>query len=242
MVVVDQIIVMIDIEVKVGVVEVVVGVVEVKLVVVLVVVVLVVQLVVVIVLSLVVVLLVVVKLLVEKGLLMGDVVGLGCDGCVMKGDVLVVGSVLKVVLVVVLVKIVVVKLLLLEVKVLVLVVMWLNDCLEQCVLMLCLCVCIVECLFELQQINVILMMFNEVNMVLVMELCNKYKDKFEKEYGVKFGFMLFFVKVVVYVLKKFLFVNVLIDGNDIVYYGYFDIGIVVGLLCGLVVLILCNVD
>lgn len=79
-------------------------------------------------------------------------------------------------------------------------------------------------------------------MVLVMEMCKKFQEKFEKEYGVKLGFMSFFVKVVVYVFKKFFILNVLVDGNDIVYYGYFDIGIVVGLFCGLVVFIICNVD
>jgi 2-oxoglutarate dehydrogenase E2 component (dihydrolipoamide succinyltransferase) len=76
----------------------------------------------------------------------------------------------------------------------------------------------------------------------VMELRNKYKDKFEKEHGVKLGFMSFFVKAAVYALKKYPIVNASVDGTDIVYHGYYDIGIAVGTERGLVVPILRNAD
>ena len=79
-------------------------------------------------------------------------------------------------------------------------------------------------------------------MAPVMDLRNKYKDKFEKEHGVKLGFMSFFVKAAVHALKKFPLVNASIDGNDIVYHGYFDIGIAVGSPRGLVVPIVRNAD
>ncbi len=76
----------------------------------------------------------------------------------------------------------------------------------------------------------------------VMDLRNRYKDKFEKEYGVKLGFMSFFVKAAVHALKKYPVVNASVDGTDIVYHGYFDIGIAVGSPRGLVVPILRNCD
>ena len=76
----------------------------------------------------------------------------------------------------------------------------------------------------------------------IMDLRNKYKDKFEKEYGVKLGFMSFFVKAAVAALKKFPVVNASVDGTDIVYHGYFDIGIAIGSPRGLVVPILRNAD
>jgi len=76
----------------------------------------------------------------------------------------------------------------------------------------------------------------------VMDLRNKYKDRFEKEHGVKLGFMSFFVKAAVHALKKYPLVNASIDGNDIVYHGYFDIGIAVGSPRGLVVPIVRNAD
>jgi 2-oxoglutarate dehydrogenase E2 component (dihydrolipoamide succinyltransferase) len=79
-------------------------------------------------------------------------------------------------------------------------------------------------------------------MAPVMDLRNKYKDRFEKEHGVKLGFMSFFVKSAVHALKKYPLVNASIDGNDIVYHGYFDIGIAVGSPRGLVVPILRNAD
>ena len=76
----------------------------------------------------------------------------------------------------------------------------------------------------------------------VMDMRAKYKDKFEKEHGVKLGFMSFFVKAAVHALKKYPVVNASVDGNDIVYHGYFDIGIAVGSPRGLVVPILRNCD
>ncbi len=101
---------------------------------------------------------------------------------------------------------------------------------------------IAERLLESQSTNAILTTFNEVNMQPVMDLRNKYKDKFEKEHGVKLGFMSFFVKAAVAALKKYPILNSSVDGNDIVYHGYFDIGIAVGSPRGLVVPILRNVD
>jgi len=101
---------------------------------------------------------------------------------------------------------------------------------------------IAERLLQSQSTNAILTTFNEVNMAPVMELRAKYKDKFEKEHGVKLGFMSFFVKAAVAALKKYPIINASVDGNDIVYHGYFDIGIAVGSPRGLVVPILRNAD
>ncbi len=101
---------------------------------------------------------------------------------------------------------------------------------------------IAERLLQSQSTNAILTTFNEVNMLPVIELRNKYKDKFEKEHGVKLGFMSFFVKAAVAALKKYPIINASVDGNDIVYHGYFDIGIAVGSPRGLVVPILRNAD
>ena len=97
-------------------------------------------------------------------------------------------------------------------------------------------------LLQSQADNAILTTFNEVNMQPVMDLRNKYKEKFEKEHGVKLGFMSFFVKAAIAALKKFPVVNASIDGKDIVYHGYFDIGIAIGSPRGLVVPILRNAD
>lgn len=101
---------------------------------------------------------------------------------------------------------------------------------------------IAERLLESQATNAILTTFNEVNMQPVIDLRTKYKDKFEKEHGVKLGFMSFFVKAVVAALKKYPIINASVDGNDIVYHGYFDIGIAVGSPRGLVVPILRDAD
>ena len=101
---------------------------------------------------------------------------------------------------------------------------------------------IAERLVQSQSTAAILTTFNEVNMAPVMELRNRYKEKFEKEHGVKLGFMSFFVKAAVHALKKYPVVNASIDGNDIVYHGYYDVGIAVGSDCGLVVPILRNAD
>jgi len=101
---------------------------------------------------------------------------------------------------------------------------------------------IAERLLESQASNAILTTFNEVNMAPVMNMRNKYKDIFEKEHGVKLGFMSFFVKAAVHALKKYPVLNASVDGTDIVYHGYFDIGIAVGSPRGLVVPILRDVD
>ncbi|AYR25190.1 dihydrolipoamide succinyltransferase component of 2-oxoglutarate dehydrogenase complex protein [Herbaspirillum sp. GW103] len=101
---------------------------------------------------------------------------------------------------------------------------------------------VAERLVQSQSTNAILTTFNEVNMQPVIDLRNKYKDKFEKEHGVKLGFMSFFVKAVVHALKKYPIVNASVDGNDIVYHGYFDIGVAVGSPRGLVVPILRDAD
>ena len=101
---------------------------------------------------------------------------------------------------------------------------------------------IAERLLESQASNAILTTFNEVNMGPVIALRNKYKDQFEKTHGVKLGFMSFFVKAATHALKKFPLLNASVDGNDIVYHGYFDIGIAVSSPRGLVVPILRDVD
>ncbi|MEW6344711.1 MAG: 2-oxoglutarate dehydrogenase complex dihydrolipoyllysine-residue succinyltransferase [Paraburkholderia sp.] len=183
------------------------------------------------------------KLLAEKNLASGDVAGTGRDGRITKGDVLTAGAAPapaakaapaaapKAA-----------KPSLPDVKAPASAEAWLKDRPEQRVPMSRLRARIAERLLESQQTNAILTTFNEVNMAPVMDLRNKYKDKFEKEHGVKLGFMSFFVKAAVHALKKFPLVNASIDGNDIVYHGYFDIGIAVGSPRGLVVPILRNAD
>ncbi len=101
---------------------------------------------------------------------------------------------------------------------------------------------VAERLLASQQENAILTTFNEVSMKPIMDLRAKYKEKFEKEHGVKLGFMSFFVKAAVAALKKYPVVNASVDGNDIVYHGYFDIGIAIGSPRGLVVPILRDAD
>jgi 2-oxoglutarate dehydrogenase E2 component (dihydrolipoamide succinyltransferase) len=101
---------------------------------------------------------------------------------------------------------------------------------------------VAERLLQSQSTNAILTTFNEVNMAPVMDMRKRFQEKFEKEYGVKLGFMSFFVKAAVHALKKFPVLNASVDGNDIVYHGYFDIGIAVGSPRGLVVPILRNAD
>ena len=101
---------------------------------------------------------------------------------------------------------------------------------------------VAERLLQSQSTNAILTTFNEVNMAPVMEMRKRFQEKFEKEHGVKIGFMSFFVKAAVHALKKFPVLNASVDGNDIVYHGYFDIGIAVGSPRGLVVPILRNAD
>jgi 2-oxoglutarate dehydrogenase E2 component (dihydrolipoamide succinyltransferase) len=101
---------------------------------------------------------------------------------------------------------------------------------------------IAERLVQSQSTNAILTTFNEVNMAPLMEMRKRFQEKFEKEHGVKIGFMSFFVKAAVAALKKYPIINASVDGNDIVYHGYFDIGIAVGSPRGLVVPILRNAD
>ncbi|MBP6597874.1 MAG: 2-oxoglutarate dehydrogenase complex dihydrolipoyllysine-residue succinyltransferase [Giesbergeria sp.] len=101
---------------------------------------------------------------------------------------------------------------------------------------------VAERLLQSQSTNAILTTFNEVNMAPVMDMRKKFQDSFTKEHGVKIGFMSFFVKAAVHALKKFPVLNASVDGTDIVYHGYFDIGIAVGSPRGLVVPILRNAD
>jgi 2-oxoglutarate dehydrogenase E2 component (dihydrolipoamide succinyltransferase) len=101
---------------------------------------------------------------------------------------------------------------------------------------------VAERLLQSQGTNAILTTFNEVNMAPVMEMRKRFQEKFEKEHGVKLGFMSFFVKAAVHALKKYPILNASVDGNDIVYHGYFDVGIAVGSPRGLVVPILRNCD
>jgi 2-oxoglutarate dehydrogenase E2 component (dihydrolipoamide succinyltransferase) len=101
---------------------------------------------------------------------------------------------------------------------------------------------IAERLLQSQSTNAILTTFNEVNMAPVMDLRKRFQDSFTKEHGVKLGFMSFFVKAAVHALKKYPVINASVDGNDILYHGYFDIGIAVGSPRGLVVPILRNAD
>ena len=101
---------------------------------------------------------------------------------------------------------------------------------------------VAERLLQSQATNAILTTFNEVNMAPVMDMRKRFQEKFEKEHGVKIGFMSFFVKAAVAALKRYPIINASVDGNDIVYHGYFDIGIAVGSPRGLVVPILRNAD
>ncbi|WP_434109632.1 2-oxoglutarate dehydrogenase complex dihydrolipoyllysine-residue succinyltransferase [Paraburkholderia caffeinilytica] len=182
------------------------------------------------------------KLMAEKGLGAGDVAGTGRDGRITKGDVLTAGAPAAKAAPAAAAAPKAAKPSLPDVKAPASADQWLKDRPEQRVPMSRLRARIAERLLESQQTNAILTTFNEVNMAPVMDLRNKYKDKFEKEHGVKLGFMSFFVKAAVHALKKFPLVNASIDGNDIVYHGYFDIGIAVGSPRGLVVPILRNAD
>ncbi|TAK72861.1 MAG: 2-oxoglutarate dehydrogenase complex dihydrolipoyllysine-residue succinyltransferase [Betaproteobacteria bacterium] len=101
---------------------------------------------------------------------------------------------------------------------------------------------VAERLLQSQSTAAILTTFNEVNMQPVLDLRAKHKDKFEKEHGVKLGFMSFFVKAAVYALKKYPIVNASVDGNEIVYHGYFDVGVAVGSPRGLVVPVVRDAD
>ncbi len=176
------------------------------------------------------------KILSEKGLSAGDVAGSGKDGRVTKGDALAASA-----------KPAVAPLAPAAAKpalqqVATPSIASLGDRPEERVPMSRLRARIAERLLQSQSTNAILTTFNEVNMQPVIDLRNKYKDKFEKEHGVKLGFMSFFVKAAVAALKKYPIINASVDGNDIVYHGYFDIGIAVGSPRGLVVPIIRNAD
>jgi 2-oxoglutarate dehydrogenase E2 component (dihydrolipoamide succinyltransferase) len=168
------------------------------------------------------------KLLADNNLTAAQVTGTGKDGRVTKGDVLgaVAGGAAKPAAPAIAAPVAAVQ----------------GDRPEQRVPMSRLRARVAERLLQSQQTNAILTTFNEINMKPVMDLRNKYKDKFEKEHGVKLGFMSFFVKAVVHALKKYPIINASVDGNDIVYHGYFDIGVAVGSPRGLVVPVLRDAD
>ncbi|MFV9474015.1 2-oxoglutarate dehydrogenase complex dihydrolipoyllysine-residue succinyltransferase [Advenella sp. RU8] len=165
------------------------------------------------------------KILSEKGISAGDVAGSGRDGRVTKADAVAASAPAKSVAA---------PAVPLSVS--------LDGRPEQRVPMTRLRARVAERLLQSQSENAILTTFNEVNMKAVIDLRNKYKDKFEKEHGIKLGFMSFFVKAAVAALKKYPVLNASVDGKDIIYHGYFDIGIAVGSPRGLVVPILRNAD
>ncbi|MFY7866625.1 2-oxo acid dehydrogenase subunit E2, partial [Roseateles sp.] len=167
------------------------------------------------------------KILAEKGLSATDVAGSGKDGRVTKGDALAAGAKPAAVPAPVAVAAApsVAKPL---PAVAAPVAQNLGDRPEQRVPMTRLRARVAERLLQSQATNAILTTFNEVNMAPVMEMRKKFQEKFEKEHGVKLGFMSFFVKAAVAALKKYPVLNASVDGNDIVYHGYFDIGIAVG--------------
>ncbi len=181
------------------------------------------------------------KLLADNHLSVGDVAGTGRDGRVTKGDVLgAVASGVKAVAAPVAVPAAAPRSALPQVAAPA--AADLGERPEQRVPMSRLRARIAERLLQSQSTNAILTTFNEVNMAPVMEMRKKFQDQFTKEHGVKIGFMSFFVKAAVHALKKFPVLNASVDGNDIVYHGYFDIGIAVGSPRGLVVPILRNAD
>ncbi|PUE32924.1 dihydrolipoamide succinyltransferase [Limnohabitans sp. Jir61] len=178
------------------------------------------------------------KLMADNHLAAGSVTGTGKDGRVTKGDVLsaVAGGVQSTAAVIptgaptkVLAQVAAPS-------------VALGDRPEQRVPMTRLRARVAERLLQSQSTNAILTTFNEINMAPVMDMRKRMQDKFEKEHGCKLGFMSFFVKAAVHALKKFPVLNASVDGNDIVYHGYFDIGIAVGSPRGLVVPILRNAD
>ena len=177
------------------------------------------------------------KLMADNALVAGSVVGSGKDGRVTKGDVLAAVAAPKAMASVIptgvparsLVQVATVA-------------PDLGDRPEQRVPMSRLRARVAERLLQSQSTNAILTTFNEINMAPVMEMRKRFQEKFEKEHGVQIGFMSFFVKAAVHALKKFPVLNASVDGTDIVYHGYFDIGIAVGSPRGLVVPILRNAD
>ncbi|MEX8518016.1 MAG: 2-oxoglutarate dehydrogenase complex dihydrolipoyllysine-residue succinyltransferase [Leptothrix sp. (in: b-proteobacteria)] len=173
------------------------------------------------------------KLLADNNLSVGAVAGSGKDGRVTKGDVLAAVAAPAVKAAPAAAK---------PLPTVAAPVVNLGDRTEQRVPMSRLRARVAERLLQSQSQNAILTTFNEVNMAPVMDMRKRFQDKFEKEHGVKIGFMSFFVKAAVHALKKFPVLNASVDGNDIVYHGYFDIGIAVGSPRGLVVPVLRNAD
>lgn len=179
------------------------------------------------------------KLMADGGMAPGSVAGTGKDGRVTKGDVLAAASAPKAVAAPVAIPTGAPTKVLPQVPV---VAPDLGDRPEERVPMTRLRARVAERLLQSQSTNAILTTFNEINMAPVMEMRKRMQERFEKEHGVKLGFMSFFVKAAVHALKKFPVLNASVDGNDIVYHGYFDIGIAVGSPRGLVVPILRNAD
>nr|WP_315428431.1 2-oxoglutarate dehydrogenase complex dihydrolipoyllysine-residue succinyltransferase [uncultured Albidiferax sp.] len=177
------------------------------------------------------------KLMADNALAAGSVAGTGKDGRVTKGDVLAAVAAPKVTAAVIPTGVPTKSLAQVAT-----VAPDLGDRPEQRVPMSRLRARVAERLLQSQSTNAILTTFNEINMAPVMEMRKRFQEKFEKEHGVKIGFMSFFVKAAVHALKKFPVLNASVDGNDIVYHGYFDIGIAVGSPRGLVVPILRNAD
>ncbi len=175
------------------------------------------------------------KMMAEQGLSAAGVAGTGRDGRITKGDVIAAASAPAPAAAPA------ARPALTEVKAPINL-QFLSDRPEQRVPMSRLRARVAQRLLESQATNAILTTFNEVNMQPVMNLRKQYGEKFEKEHGVKLGFMSFFVKAAVYALKKYPVVNASVDGSDIVYHGYFDIGIAVGSPRGLVVPILRDAD
>jgi 2-oxoglutarate dehydrogenase E2 component (dihydrolipoamide succinyltransferase) len=177
------------------------------------------------------------KMMADKQLAAGSVPGTGKDGRVTKGDVL---QALQTPAPAVLIPTGVPQTALPQVSAPASI--GLGDRPEQRVPMSRLRARVAERLLQSQSTNAILTTFNEINMAPVMEMRKKFQERFEKEHGIKLGFMSFFVKAAVHALKKYPVLNASVDGNDIVYHGYFDIGIAVGSPRGLVVPILRNAD
>ena len=179
------------------------------------------------------------KLMADNGMAAGSVAGSGKDGRVTKGDVLVAAAAPKAAALQSSIPTGVPTKSLPQVAT---VTPDLGERPEQRVPMSRLRARVAERLLQSQSTNAILTTFNEINMAPVMEMRKRMQERFEKEHGVKLGFMSFFVKAAVHALKKFPVLNASVDGNDIVYHGYFDIGIAVGSPRGLVVPILRNAD
>ncbi len=178
------------------------------------------------------------KLLADNGIAASSVDGTGKDGRITKGDVLAAAAAPKVVAASAIPTGVPTK----SLPQVAAPSVNLGDRPEQRVPMSRLRARVAERLLQSQSTNAILTTFNEINMAPVMEMRKRMQERFEKEHGCKLGFMSFFVKAAVHALKKFPVLNASVDGTDIVYHGYFDIGIAVGSPRGLVVPILRNAD